>query len=85
MDGEIDVAALQRAVEFLGEKPLAARLGQRAILNEIAARFDDDDLKLRRLRAMRLGQPLFHLFGLRQRQGAAAGADSQSRRKGACR
>ena len=41
---------IQRAVEFLGEKPLAARLGEGAILNEVAARLDDDDFQLRRLR-----------------------------------
>ena len=45
---------IQRAVEFLGEEPLAARLrASGAILDQVAARLDDDDIQLRRLRAMR--------------------------------
>ena len=85
MDGEIDIAALQGAIEFPGEKSLAASLGERAVLNNIAARLDDDDLEVWAADAVRSREPLLKLLGLRQRQRAAAGADLQSRREGASR
>jgi hypothetical protein len=85
MDSKVDVVVHKRAVEFLGEEALAARLAERAILNLVAGCADDDDFYRRRLRTERRSEALLNLISLRQRQGAATRAYSQSRREGACR
>ena len=44
MHGEVDGAGEQRLLDFLGEEPLAAGLGQRPVLNDVAGGADDADL-----------------------------------------
>ena len=43
MYGEIDSAITQRLLEFLGEQSLAADLGERAVLDHVAAGPDRHD------------------------------------------
>ena len=77
MDREVDVGGQQRRIEFLREEPLAARFGQRTILDRIACRadFQDGDRRLRPALGRR--QSAARLVRLGQRQGASARAQSQ--------
>ena len=77
MDREIDCACDQGQIELLGEKPLAARLLQRAVLDLIAGGLDDHDLDRLRRNTMCLGEAALNHIGLGQSQGAAAGAEFQ--------
>ena len=43
VDGEIDLVAEQRVLDFLDEQPLAADLRERRVLQPIAGGLDDDD------------------------------------------
>ena len=75
MDGEVDLAAQERVLDFLDEQPLAAGFRQRRVLQPIAAGLDDDDLGARRrARSMRAATVL----RLPQRELAAARAERAS-------
>ena len=73
MNGKVDLTAHEGAIEFLGEQALAAGLRQRAILDRVPGRADRNNLDLQRAVGHR--EPAFHLFGLRQGEGAAARAE----------
>ena len=74
MDREIDFPGDQPGVQFLGPQRLAADLGQRAILDAVAAgghRHQGDGTLVP---AMRGAQPFAGFFGLRHGKRRAAGA-----------
>ncbi len=79
MDGQIGAAIEQRLLQLLGEQPLAARLGQSAILDAVARGLQDHDLDGAGGGEMGMGrdQAITGLMGLRQRQRAAARADAE--------
>ena len=77
MDGEIDAAHHQGRVEFLGEQPLAASLGQGTVDDCIARHLDDVDLDIGLAQPVRRAQQVTGLVRLGQRQRTAAGADTE--------
>lgn len=77
MDGDIDVAAVKRDIELLGEEALAAGFTQRPILDRVAGRLDGDDLETSRCDTMACREAALDLMGLRQRQWAAARTDPE--------
>ena len=78
---EIDGAIEQRLLDFLGEQPLAADIGQRTVLDRIAGGADDLMISIACfLDALRRRQQPAHHMRLRQRQRAAARADTQTDR-----
>ena len=85
MHREVDAAVEQRLLDLLGEQALAADLGQRAILDDVARGPDHRDLDRLGRDAMSGREPRAHLMRLPQRQRAAAGADAQKRRGGGLR
>jgi hypothetical protein len=76
VDGEVDVAGEQRVLDLLHEQPLAANLGQRRVGQPITRRLDDDDLAAG---AGTLLDQRSNRVGLKQRQLAAARAQSECR------
>ena len=78
-------AVAQRLLDLLGEQALAAGLGERAVLDDVAGGLDHRDRDRLRRDAVGRGEPRAHLVGLPQRQRAAAGADAQKRRGGGLR
>jgi hypothetical protein len=77
MHREVDFAGEQRFLDFLGEKPLAAGIGQWPILDDIAGGADDLDRDRLHFQSRRGGEPALHLARLHQRQRRAARADAQ--------
>ena len=75
MHRAIDVAAEQRAVEFLGPQRLAADLGERAVLHLVAGGPDHDDLDRD---AVRRDQRVAHHARLDERERRAAGAETDA-------
>ena len=65
--------AEQRVFELLHEQALAAGIGQRAVLDAVAAGLEDDDLACR----ARRDKQVRHHVGLDQRELGAAGADAE--------
>ena len=76
MHGEVDLAGQQRLLDLLGEKALAAGLGERPVLDAVAGGLDGADLEGMPAGAVRRLQALLHLARLRQRQRRAARADA---------
>ena len=76
MHGHVDAAVGELRLDLLGKQPLAANLGERPVGDAVALGTDNNDFDLRRMIAMGGGDPLLQLIGLRQRQFAAARADS---------
>ena len=77
MDGDVDVAADLRDIEFLGEQAFAARFRQRPILNGVACRLDDDDLDPVLRHRVSAGKQRADLMRLRKRQRRSARANSR--------
>ena len=82
VDGGVDLAREQRDVDLLGEQALAAGLGERPVLDRVAARADDPQLDVLLRPAVRLREPAPGLVGLSERQRRAAGAKDEKRRSG---
>ena len=79
MDGAVDLAQEQRGVDFLGEQALPAGLGERPVLDRIAARADDPELDPLRLPPVRLREPPSRLVRLRERKRRAPRAENEER------
>lgn len=79
MDGDVDVAFEESAIELLREKALAARLGQRPVLNPVACRADDFDLEMCGVEMVRRRETLAQFMRLRKCEAAATGADPERR------
>ena len=79
MHRQIDAAVEQRLLDLFGKKPLAADLGEAAVLLAVAAGADRHDLDP--VREIRMGgeKPVAHEPRLEERHRAAAGADAQWR------
>ena len=77
MHREVDGAAEQRLLDFLGEEPLAAEVGERPVLDDVAGGADDLDLDPLGIEAAGRGEAALHLARLHQRQRRAARADAQ--------
>ena len=73
----VNRANMERGVDFFGEQTLAARLGQRSVLDNVAAGADDPKRDPLYLPAVRLGQKAARLIRLRQRQGGSARAEGE--------
>ncbi len=73
MDGKIDPSGKQGLLQFLDEKPLAAGVGEGAILDAISAGPDFDQFA----GDAHGGEALTHVFGLGHRQARATGAQAQ--------
>src|SRR6516165_8576374 len=82
MHGEIDGASDERLLDFLGEEALAAGLRQRPVADDVAGGADHLELEALRGERMRGGQAIAHLFGLGERERAAARADDERRGSG---
>ena len=78
MHRQIDTAIEQGFLDFLGEKPLAAFLGQRPVLDGIAGGAYDGELDRLLVDPQRRGQPRAHGPRLHQSQRAAARANAQA-------
>ena len=85
MHGEIDAVIAQRLLDLLGEQTLAADLGERTVLDDVARGLDHGDRDRLRRDAMGRREPRLHLVGLPQGERAAAGADTHKRRGGGLR
>ena len=81
MDRNVDRSLKLRLIQLLGEQSLAANLGERAVLDHVAAGLDDDDFEMFFRRAMDQSQTAARLMRLRQRQGTAARAYFQPGRQ----
>ena len=68
----------ERRLDLLGEEPLAAGLGERAVPDRVAGGPDRDDLDGVRRQPMRGNQGVAHGVRLPERQPAAARADAHS-------
>lgn len=79
MNGNVDLARDHCRLDLLGEKALAAHLGQRAVLDPVAGRLDDDDLERGLRQVMGRHQTRTGLMRLGKRQRAAARADAKDR------
>ena len=77
MHGEVDPALEQGGIDFLGEQALAASLGERPILDEVAAGANDGDRHAPLVPAVRGGQPAARLLGLREGERRAARAEGE--------
>jgi|GEM_PF-6110017 len=77
MNGEINASVLQRLLDFLGEKPLAADFRQRTVLNAVARRGHGQNLDSLFRQAMRFHQTATRLVSLSQSQLATACANLQ--------
>src|SRR3546814_15684926 len=77
----VDLAGDERFLDLLGEEALAADLRQRALLDAVTGRLDDDDGNrlLGRPFGVRGGKAEAHLPGLGQRQRGAPRARAQTR------
>ena len=73
----VNCADKERGVDFFGEQALAARLGERSVLDNVAAGADDLKRDPLNLPALRLGQEAARLIRLRQRQGRSARAEGE--------
>ena len=76
MHRDVDAPVEERLVELLGEEPLAACVREGAIGDAVSACADDDDLDLALREDAHLGEPPAQLMGLRERERAAARAES---------
>ena len=76
MHGDIDIAGQQRLLDLLGEKALAACVGERPVLDAVAGGLDGANLEDMPAGAVRRLQPLLHFARLSQRQRRAARADA---------
>ena len=74
MDGQVDAAVEQRLLDFLGEQPFAAGLGEGAVLDRVAAYADDLERDALDLPALRVGEAAPRLVRLDERQGRTARA-----------
>ena len=79
MNRDINAAFKQRGFNLAGEKPFAADVFQRAVLNFIAGGFNHHDLKGALLQGKSRRKPVASFIGLRQRQRRAAGANFKRR------
>ena len=77
MHGEVDASILQRLFDFFGEKPLAADLRQRTVLNPVARRGHGQDFNRLFRQTMRLHQATTRFVSLSQSQLATACANLQ--------
>src|SRR5262245_55779057 len=82
MHRELDPAGAERLLDLLGEQALAAGLRQRPVADHVAGGADDLELDPFRGKRMRGGQTIAHLFGLGERERAAARADDERRGSG---
>ncbi len=76
------VAGEERGVDFLGEQALPAGLGERPVLDRVAAGADDLKRDPLDLPALRVREPAAGLVGLRQREGRTARAEREEDRRG---
>lgn len=77
VDCRVNRADKERGVDFFGEQALAARLGERSVLDNVAPGADDLERDPLYLPAVRLGQKAARLIRLRQRQGRSARAEGE--------
>ena len=77
MDREIDRAAKQPGIEFLGPQRLAADLGERAILDAITAGDDGNQFDRVLGPAMRPAQPVTGFDGLGHGQRGTTGSETE--------
>ena len=77
MDGQVGFAGDQRPVQLLGPERLAADVGERTVLDPVAAGLDGDDLNRVRAPAMSGDQRLCGHARLRQRERRTPGAQAQ--------
>ena len=77
MDGRVDRAGEQRRVDLLGEQALAAGVGERPVLDRVAARADDLKRDPLDLPAVRLGQAAARLVRLDERQRRTARSEGK--------
>ena len=76
MHGDVDLARQQRLLDLLGEKALAAGVGERPVLDAVAGGLDGANLERMPPGAVRRLQPLLHFARLGQGQRRAARADA---------
>ena len=77
MHSKIDATGQQCLLDFFREQALAALFRQRAILNDVAGRPDDDEFNTILFHAHRRGQSSPHRTRLDQGERAAARTDAQ--------
>src|SRR3546814_10471296 len=77
MDGNVDIARVERGVEFARPQRLAADLGEGAVLNPVAGRGHRHDFKRPRIEPMRRDQRRDGQIRLRHRERRGARADTQ--------
>lgn len=75
MYGERDVAPQQRLVDLLGEEALATEIGQRLVLNTVAAGGDYLQGRCAAIQTVIGGQAVAHVFGLPERERTASCAN----------
>ena len=77
MDGEVDAAVEQGGIDFLGEQTLAASLGERPILDDVAAGANDGDRDARLVPAVGGGETAARLLRLGEGERRAARAEGE--------
>jgi len=75
----ISISPQHRGVDLLREQAFAAGFAERAILDEVAAGLDDDDLEGGGVDAMRAREPIPRLVCLHERERRSAGSDTKSK------
>jgi hypothetical protein len=78
MDRRVNLASEHRGVYFLGEETLSARLRERAVLDEVACRANDNERKPGLIAAVGEGERSSYFVRLRKGEGRPAGAYLQS-------
>ena len=77
VDGEVDAAVEQGGIDFLGEQTFAAGLGERPILDHVAAGANDGDCDARLVPAVRGGETAARLLRLGEGERRAARAEGE--------
>ena len=79
MHGDVDFVREERVFDLLGEKPLAANVGEWAVQYLVTGGLDDGNANRLRRKTMGFTQPLTDLVGLGQRQRRASCSNAYRR------